>query len=53
MLNICPFLNFMLPVTLIADPSRKAARAFAPFAIVSSLMVVLIAMPMTADIRFD
>lgn len=36
MLNLCPLLNFLLPVSLIADPSRKAARSFAPIAILTS-----------------
>lgn len=53
MLNICPFLNFVLPITLIADPSRKTARAFAPMALVSSLMVILVAIPNTSDIEFN
>lgn len=40
MLNICPFLNFAIPVALIADPTRKAARAIAPFGIVASFFVL-------------
>lgn len=44
--EICHFFTFALPVCLIADPSRRAARAFAPMSALASMMVLLIAMPM-------
>ncbi len=42
MLNICPFANFALCVTLVSDPSRKAARVVAPIALVSSIFVLFV-----------
>lgn len=40
LLNICPFINFALCATLIADPTRKAARSIAPYAVFSSFFVI-------------
>lgn len=42
LLNICPFVNFAFCATLIADPTRKAARCVAPLAIVGSFIVLFI-----------
>lgn len=45
LLNICPFMNFALPICLIADPSRKSARGFAPLAIIGSVFVLFLDTP--------
>lgn len=50
MLNLCPLFCFVLPATLIADPTRKAARAVSPLALVGSFFVLFISIPMEQDI---
>lgn len=52
LLNLCPFLNFALSATLIADPSRKATRALAPFAIIASCFVLFLDIPMSSQTEF-
>lgn len=47
LLNICPFVNFAFCATLIADPTRKAARCVAPLAIVGSFFVLVFDIVMT------
>ncbi|MCQ2956748.1 MAG: hypothetical protein MJ233_02680 [Mycoplasmoidaceae bacterium] len=38
-------MNFALPICLIADPSRKAARGFAPLALLASAFVLFLDVP--------
>ncbi len=44
-LDICPFVSFVLPICLIADPSRKAARAISPISILGAFFVIIIQIP--------
>lgn len=52
LLNICPFMSFALPLTLIADPTRKAARALSPMALLSSLAALFFDLTTNSDTMF-
>ncbi len=43
--NICYLFAFAMPILLIADPTRRAARALAPICSLASMMVLLIVIP--------
>lgn len=52
LLNVCTFMNFALPLSLIGDPTRKAARTLSPMAIIASLMVICLDIPTNSDTIF-
>lgn len=43
--HICHFCAFTVPVCLLIDPSRKAARAFSPISFLGSFAVIFISFP--------
>lgn len=43
--ELCFLFSFIVPISLIADPSRRAARAIAPIASLSAMMVLIIVVP--------
>lgn len=45
LLDLCPFVAFALPVTLIIDPTRKIASYIAPWAILGAVMVLFMQVP--------
>ncbi|MCQ2957014.1 MAG: DUF5378 domain-containing protein [Mycoplasmoidaceae bacterium] len=40
LLDMCPFAALFMCVSLIADPTRKVARSFAPIALVGGLITI-------------
>ncbi len=43
--NICVLFTFLMPILLIADPTRRVARAFAPICSLGAMMVLLVVIP--------
>ncbi|MCQ2956965.1 MAG: hypothetical protein MJ233_03920 [Mycoplasmoidaceae bacterium] len=43
---MCNLFVILLPLLLIVDPTRMAARSLAPIGVMSSLMVLLVIIPM-------
>lgn len=52
MLDVCPLTGMLMPVLLIADPSRKAARSIAPLCLTGAFFTLFVAMPFNEDTAF-
>lgn len=49
LLDICPFCGLLLPITLMADPTRYSCRALAPLALIGGLFTILCDIPTSSD----
>lgn len=44
-LDVCPFVSLVIPICLIVDPTRKAARSLCPISLLGAFFVIFVQMP--------